>query len=248
MPCFSVFANDRHMTELEADTKLINDLCAFAKKRPSRIAADLGMAATTLTRPANGKAKTRIGRGTLEQLRAAYPTFPGFTGEERPEGNAVPVPMEGASLEKMRENMPIYGTALGASRKVDGDAIEQTTLNRGEIVHYAKRPVLLNGRQDAYGLYVQGSSMYPAHPDGSMVVVAPNMPIRVGDDVIVYLRPTDPEDDDGVTARAVLLKRLVKRNGSFMELEQFTPPKIFRIGMDEIVRCDRVITVTEMLT
>lgn len=69
------------MSGLEDDTKLIRDLCAFAKKPPSRIAAELGMAATTLTRPAAGKATTRIGRQTLEALRAAYPQFPGFSAE-----------------------------------------------------------------------------------------------------------------------------------------------------------------------
>ncbi|WP_422057737.1 S24 family peptidase [Sphingomonas sp.] len=70
------------MDGLEADTKLINDLCQWAGKKPSRIAADLGMAATTLARPASGKATTRLGRTTLAALEQAYPDFPGWGRSE----------------------------------------------------------------------------------------------------------------------------------------------------------------------
>ncbi len=75
---FSSDANEWRMDGLEADTKLINDLCQWAGKKPSRIAADLGMAATTLARPASGKATTRLGRTTLAALEQAYPDFPGW--------------------------------------------------------------------------------------------------------------------------------------------------------------------------
>ena len=60
------------------------------------------------------------------------------------EPNATPIRMEGASFERMTEDLPIYGTALGAAREVEGEAIEQTTLNRAEVLQYAKRPVILN--------------------------------------------------------------------------------------------------------
>ncbi|HEX8414798.1 MAG TPA: hypothetical protein VF637_13060, partial [Sphingomicrobium sp.] len=65
MPRFSVDANYDDMDGLEADTKLINDLCAWAKVKPSPMATGLGMAATTLARTASGKATTRISRNTL---------------------------------------------------------------------------------------------------------------------------------------------------------------------------------------
>src|SRR3546814_12903478 len=63
------------------------------------------------------------------------------------------------------------GSALGAAREIDGEAIEQTTLNRAEIVQYAKRPVLLESNATAYGLYVSGSSMEPRHLDGDMILI-----------------------------------------------------------------------------
>jgi transcriptional regulator with XRE-family HTH domain len=165
----------------------------------------------------------------------------------RPEANATPIRMEGASGERMREDLPIYGTALGATREIDGEAIEQTTLNRAEIVQYAKRPMILNGNSAAYGLYVSGSSMEPRHMDGDMLLVDPKGRVRGGEDVVVYLRPENPDDDNGEAARAVLVKRLIRRSSSYVELEQFHPAKVFRIDAKDIVRMDRVIPWQELL-
>ncbi len=63
-------------------------------------------------------------------------------------------------MKRMAQDVPVYGTALGASRIIDNNAIEQTTLNTGEVIAYFKRPVVLDGRVDVYGLYIQGSSMF----------------------------------------------------------------------------------------
>lgn len=235
------------MTGLEADTKLVLDLCTYAKKKPSRMATDLGMAATTLARPASGKATTRIGRGTLDALRAEYPDFPGWGSKDIPEANAIPFKMEGASEERMRDNLPIYGTAIGTVKEIEGEAIEQTTLNTGEVVGYAKRPVILNGNASAYGLWIKGSSMEPRHMEGETILVDPKGKLSNGEDVVVYLRPINPDDDDGETARAVMVKRLVRRSSTYIELEQFSPAKVFRVDMVEVVRVDRVIPWSELV-
>lgn len=79
---FSMGANSFGMDGLEHDTRLINDLCNWARVKPSRMATDLGMAATTLARPASGKATTRLGRSTLDALRKAYPDYPGWSSIE----------------------------------------------------------------------------------------------------------------------------------------------------------------------
>jgi hypothetical protein len=240
-------ANYTPMNGLEADTKLITDLCDFAGKKPSRIAAELGLAATTLTRPVGGKATTRIGRTTIEALRAAYPDFPGW-GAEQVTANAIPFKMEGASDERMRDNLPIYGTAIGTVKEIDGHAIEQTALNTGDIAAYAKRPVILNGNSSAYGLWITGSSMEPRFMEGETILIDPNGRLRNGDDVVVYLRPTSADDDDGQTARAVMVKRLVRRTSTWIELEQFSPAKVFRVDMVEVTRVDRVIPWSELLS
>jgi SOS-response transcriptional repressor LexA len=164
-----------------------------------------------------------------------------------PTSNARPIRFEGASAEHMAPDLPIYGTALGAEIIVEGEAIEQTTLNKGEVIGYAKRPVILNGNPDVYGLHVQGSSMDPVHPEGAFIVAQKDKPLRIGDDVVVYLRPRD-ETDDGETARTVLVKRLVRRTAQYIELRQFTPDTTFRIATIDVLRTDRVLTLGDLLS
>lgn len=244
----SVFANLIGMDGLAADTKLINDLCAWSNKAPSRIAAELGMAATTLTRPANGKATTRIGRQTLDALRTAYPEFPGFAGADVVPANARPVRFEGASLEEPDENLPVWGTGLGTATEIDGEAIEQTMLNSGDVIEHVKRPAILKRKDGAYAIYTQGSSMHPALPDGEMAVAVKGMALSIGDNVVVYLRAENPELDDGERAVAVLVKELVRRTASYVELRQYQPAKDFKIPMTQVLRIDRILTRREMLS
>lgn len=166
------------------------------------------------------------------------------TSGARPEPNASPVRFEGASLQRPRPDCPVYGTALGAEKMIDGEAIEQTMLNQGEVIEYRKRPLVANGVERVYGIYVQGSSMYPAHRDGAFLFAQWDAPLRIDDDVIVYLR-AEGDEDNGTAARAVLVKRLKRRTAQYVELEQFNPPKVFRIPMRDIVRIDRVLTADD---
>jgi SOS-response transcriptional repressor LexA len=198
------------------------------------------------------KNQRRLNQDWIDKASAAFGVPPAAIISEEAaaltDANATPFKMEGASLDRPRNDLPIYGTALGAARPIDGDAIEQTTLNRAEVVQYAKRPTLLNGNARAYGLYVSGSSMFPRYDDGDIVVVDPKDRLRIGDDVVVYLRPDNPEEDTGETARAALLKRLRRRTASYIELEQFTPPSVFQVPMEEVVDVHRVIPPSEMLS
>jgi transcriptional regulator with XRE-family HTH domain len=157
------------------------------------------------------------------------------------DGNAQPVLFEGASLAVVRQDLPVFGTALGAEVIVDGEAVEQTMLNSGDVIEYRKRPPISNGVERVYGLYVQGSSMYPAHRDGAFLFVQWDAPLRTDDDVVVYLR-MDGDEDDGLRARCVLVKRLVKRTSQYVELEQYQPAITFRIPMEKILRIDKVLT------
>lgn len=164
-----------------------------------------------------------------------------------PTQNAQPFKYDAPSFERMAENLPIYGSALGSEKYVDGEAIEQTMLNSGDVVGYLKRPVILNGRTDVYGLWVQGHSMDPVFCAGSTIIAEMKRPPRIGDDVVVYLRP-DGHEDDGERARAVLVKRLVKRSASFVELQQYSPGITFRLDMAEILRIDRIMTLGDLLS
>lgn len=185
------------------------------------------------------------GKGAPPIEAAEILALTGLGGETKlPATNARTVEFEGASLERVRDDLPVFGTALGAEMLVDGERIEQTTLNTGEIIEYRKRPPISHGVEKVYGLYVQGASMYPAHRDGAFLFAQRDARLRVDDDVVVHLRPTD-ESDDGARTICVLVKRLVKRSAQFVELEQYNPAKIFRIAMKDVLHIDRVLTADD---
>ena len=132
--------------------------------------------------------------------------------------------------QDMLQDIPVYGTALGSDAEyadqADGRvAIEQVDLNTAEVVDRFRRPPNLLNRRDIYGLYVAGDSLEPAFESGQGVLVDPRRPPTSRDYVVVYLR--DTQDSDG--AAGVLIKRLVRRSGSFIELEQYNPPAKFRL-------------------
>jgi hypothetical protein len=142
--------------------------------------------------------------------------------------------------ESMDKDIPVYGTALGASEDIWEDhkgevAIEQTDLNTGEVIDYFRRPPSLRDRRDVYVLYTAGDSMSPAYEEGSPILVDPRQPPSLRDYVVAYLRDTDDE-----YASAVLIKRLVRRSSSFVELEQYNPPAIFRMDAKRFRAMHRV--------
>lgn len=183
-----------------------------------------------------GRGSPPITAGEVFSLTGLAETIP---------SNAIPFRMEGASLDRMRDDIPVYGTALGAAEVIDGDAIEQTFLNTGEVIEYIKRPVILNGRTDVYGLYVVGSSMSPRFEEGEVIYVDPKRPPRNGDDVVVYLVDAD---GDGERAASVLVKRLMRSAVDFLELQQFEPRITFRIEQSRVTKKHRVIPWSELVS
>jgi len=157
-----------------------------------------------------------------------------------------PLHFEGSSSNVMERNLPIYGTALGASALFEGEAVEQTTLNRGEIIDYVERPQMLNGKKNVYGLHVQGISMEPVYEHGDLLIVMKDAPYRSGEDVVVYLR--NHEVDDGETAEKVLVKRFVRRTADYWELAQFEPKRTFRLAAADVLRADKVLKLRDLLS
>lgn len=77
--------------------------------------------------------------------------------------------------------------------------------------------------------------MVPRFKPGERVGVSPRAQVDIGDDVIVQLR--NGEDD---RVRLVLIKELVRRNASYVELRQYNPPVTFRVDRAEIVSMHKV--------
>lgn len=150
--------------------------------------------------------------------------------------------------EELRD-IPLLGTALGADFEVGDDGAlsfaEVTDLHLDEVVDHLRRPVSLKNRPNLYGLSVVGESMTPRYDPGDPAYVDPRATPRIGDDVVVYLRR---EDGDQERVFSVLLKRLVKRTASFVELEQFNPRLTFRLDAKSVARIDRVIPWREIAT
>lgn len=63
------------MTSLADDTDFIRALARHTGLTPSAMAKKAGVAATTINRPYNGTATSRISTPTLEKLRRAFPDF-----------------------------------------------------------------------------------------------------------------------------------------------------------------------------
>lgn len=171
--------------------------------------------------------------------------------EER-SGGTFAVKDQIGSIASLPRDVPIYGTALGSEASfdlADGTGtleIEQAELDQSEVLGYLRRPPALAGRKDVYGVYISGASMYPRFSDGEGVFVDPKRPPRIGDDVIVHL--VAPDEHDGERVAAVLIKRLVRRSSSFIELEQFNPAVTFRLDMKMVRAVHRIIPTAELLS
>lgn len=143
-------------------------------------------------------------------------------------------------------DLPVLGTAHGGSIQIQGPSetieIEQTLFEPTEVIRYVLRPRSLEQSKDAYAIYVEGESMYPRFAPGEMAVIDPRIPPQIGDDVIVQLSQNGSDE-----ISTVLVKRLVRRSASFIELQQFNPLTIFRIDSDQVKRIHRICPAGDLL-
>jgi hypothetical protein len=136
-------------------------------------------------------------------------------------------------------DVPVYGTAMGTYRDVENvPEIEQAYIDPSETIDWFHRIPRYAERTGIYGLYVTGTSMEPRLDDGDPLYVDPKRAPQIGDDVVVYL--VKPLSDDR-EPEAVLIKRLVKRSSSYVELQQYNPELSFRIETRRISAMHRVI-------
>lgn len=146
------------MTGLEEDTALVRAICQYANKSPSGVAKAAGLAATTITRPFNGEATSRISLPTLEKLRVA---FPGFDWPRQQPDIPPASPLQ-AYVEV--EVLPTYA-GMGGGGTGDGD--RQTTLLPRSLVEDDLRV----SPADLLVIDLRGDSMEPDFFNGDRVVV-----------------------------------------------------------------------------
>jgi len=179
----------------------------------------------------------RLPQEILRRLAELLSLAPGALGiEEARPAPAVPAPPGSRPLPEalaapglMPRDLPVMGSTRGGT---EGDF----TLN-GQVVDYVRRPPGLAHTSDAFALYVEGESMWPWREAGSLVVVHPARPPRIGDHVVVELTAPLPEDLDGgeldgeergaprPADRACYVKRLLARDAKGLRLGQYNPPR-----------------------
>ncbi len=110
------------------------------------------------------------------------------------------------------------------------------SLWNGDIIDTIPRPPNLFGAPRAYAVYIVGGSMEPRYFPGEVAHIHPGKPVMIGDFVLVQIR----SEHDGDAPKAVV-KRLIRRNGSKIVLEQYNPHKKFDLRTDEIVSMHKVV-------
>lgn len=134
--------------------------------------------------------------------------------------------------------LPLVGSALGGEFEDLDQHVEMTELHLNEVLEYLARPRSLASDKDAYALTIVGDSMWPRFRPGRRIVVSPRSALGIGDDVVVQLRGMDGEEE---RIKLVLIKELVRRTSSHVELRQFNPDVTFRIDARRVASMHKVV-------
>lgn len=164
-----------------------------------------------------------VGQGPAPAGPARIKTRPGqlrLTG-----GDAQLRIVPGADLVGDRD-FPIYAAAQGG----EGHLIVTT-----DPIQYVRRPTIVDGVKNAYGLLVTGESMVPLYEPGDFALVNPHLPPERDTNVILY-------DRDPFTGEAeAMIKRLVGTTDRTWKLKQFNPEKVFAEHRADWPICHRVV-------
>ena len=125
--------------------------------------------------------------------------------------------------------LPVLAIRSAGEWGSPGSGVELAELLPGETVERVARPSSLAEDPKAFAMAIVGGSMWPRFPAGCRVAVSPLAKVGNGDDVLVRLRNVA-----GDTRDLILIKHLVRRTSTVVELRQFTPDVTFRIDRDDV--------------
>lgn len=132
--------------------------------------------------------------------------------------------------------LPLVASAFGGEWGAAGRGIDLTRISKGDRLGPVSRPASLAADPDAYAVTTIGDSMWPRFRPGRRIAVSPRSPVAIGDDVVVLLVPTGNSD----SCELALIKELVRRTASFIELRQFNPGLTFRVEMANVETIQKV--------
>ena len=135
--------------------------------------------------------------------------------QPKPQPNVRLAPQaEKVELPKFKgpRDVPVLGTGVGGD---EGDF-----RFNGQTIDYAPRPPGIEGKKDVFVVYIVGDSMAPRFEDGDPAYIDPNRRPKARDYVVVELKG----EDDGEAGDA-FVKRLIRRSGGKVVVEQHNPPR-----------------------
>lgn len=171
----------------------------------------------------------------FEALRIEDSPRPGDAGRSGSVGDVGRAKWRGPSPS----TLPLLATEIDGEWPGSIIGIEQIVVDRARHVGQVARPDSLAADRDAYAIIVVGDAMWPRFRLGRPLLVSPLALVAVGDDVLVELRSASG-DMAKHPARA-LVKELLRRTASFVELRQFNPMVEFRVEASAIAALHRVI-------
>lgn len=127
--------------------------------------------------------------------------------------------------------LPLYGSAWGGEWE---EGVDFAELRLDDALDYVARPANLANDLDAYAVEIVGESMAPRYEPRERAAVSPRASVTIGDDVIVQVRRPGENGDVADAVTHVLIKRLMRWGGDFIELRQFNPEKTFRVPLRQI--------------
>lgn len=149
-----------------------------------------------------------------ENARLAYPQ----STRSSQHGNIVPH----SELFGIGPDLPVFGTSLGA---------HGAWVMTRAAVNLVARPSVLMHVQGGYGLIVTGDTMSPEHKPGSIALVNPHLPPRVGDSCVFRSDGTDQ----------AILKEYRGETPTHWKVRQHNPPQDFTLKKSEFEHCHKTV-------
>lgn len=197
----------------------------------------------------NGNATHDTLQKLLDAIDVSFAEFDAGVAPKRAstpsERSVVSSPVQAFRGNDRPRDVPVLGTPRCGDLTLGDQHIETIDVDLDEVVDYVRRPAALDGRNDVYAIYYTGFSMVPRFEPDEVGYVDPRRPPAIGDYVVIQLRGPDPEEGERVVS--ALVKRLVRRTATYIELEQFNPPATFRLPTARVARIHRIMKLGELV-
>ncbi len=132
-------------------------------------------------------------------------------------------------------SLPVFGTAAA------GEEQGAFQISSGEPIDYVFRPMSLQHNQDAFAIYVEGTSMEPKFEAGDLIFIDSHRAPRPYDYIVVELH-------NKLGDREAFIKRYLGKKDDNIICLQYNPYKERHYPLKNIVKLHRVFTNNELFS